>query len=60
MTPSHHLRESSGGVTHYVDNRTITTLCGASAINWALVLDGRQVPTCEKCVKLLDNVEIQP
>jgi len=34
---------------HLVDSRTLMTLCGRSGLDWPLVLDKRNAPTCPVC-----------
>lgn len=55
VTGALHLRESSQRVTHYVDSRTIVSLCGRSGLDWQLVLDDRRVATCPLCVEQMEK-----
>lgn len=60
MTPSIHLREQNALLSHYVDNRTLISLCGQSGLDWHLVLDNRRVPSCPVCranYNLLNKIE---
>lgn len=49
---THHIRYSPRYyVPHYVNTRTVLTLCGVNAQDWALSSKINSQPTCEKCLK---------